>query len=490
MYDTYTLLLKGGDFLMKYALTEDGFAASPPDVITVNAATTATCLMALDKLRYITEDDKDRIIQNLFDLQIRQPKQFAFSWCVMERSSVWSTSRALQGILSTRPELITDDRVQKGIEWLTNQINRDSGFGYMKGCPSRPVYTYHTLRAFLYAYQSESIPDPQKDNLRRLAERAIDYLQKSQVEADTGTRAVAETGIWADKEGGSPCAVSTLFALSTLDEWSDPLGKELISRRMRRGVEFITVRLSIEPRSWPRFDEAVGGFSLTIYLPEVLHLLLKFLEVENKLIGGIVDYITTSYMPYEETLGWTLISGEPPIYSWTTADSIFALVSYSETLRREKILPPRRTLVTAVPKGGEMEAATLMVLTEATKFLFSQLGKGIELWRQKKGEQAKPQIIESSERHGIPIVKLDEMELTVDMELLRMRQSDIQSSLTILKRLRTELNTNRERLTDTLLDPKTEAYLRSRIPELERQIDDEGKKLEGLLEKIYGGRSG
>ena len=137
-----------------------------------------------------------------------------------------------------------------------------------------------------------------------------------------------------------------------------------------------------------------------------------------------------------------------------------------------------------------MEAATLMVLTEATKFLFSQLGKGIELWRQKKGEQAKPQIIESSERHGIPIVKLDEMELTVDMELLRMRQSDIQSSLTILKRLRTELNTNRERLTDTLLDPKTEAYLRSRIPELERQIDDEGKKLEGLLEKIYGGRSG
>lgn len=497
MYDTYTLILKGCDFLMKYALTESGFAASPPDLTTVNAATTATCLMALDKLRHSTEDEKDRIIQNLFDLQIQAPKGIAFSWCIYEGSSNWATSKTLQAILTTRPKLITDDRVQKAIAWLTDQMNPGSGFGYIKRCPSRPFYTYHALRAFLYAYQSESTPDSQKDDLRRLAEGVIDYLRESQVEADTGARAITDTGVWADKEGGPPCAVSTLFALSTLNDWGKPLGKAFISDRMRAGgIDFIKAGLSTDPETWPYFEEDVRGWRLAIYLPEVLPLLLKFLLPEDKLIVDLIDHVATSYKPYKETLGWTLRPGGA-IFSWMTANSISALVSYSERLRLEKTFPPQRipprtVINTTKPErreeGGKMETAALMVLTEATKFLFSQLGRGIELWREKKGEQAKPQTIESSERHGIPIVKLDEMELTVDVELLRINQRHIRASLHILESKNEQLAVYREQLASPLLTPETRAFLEINIPKLEREIDAEGKRLEDLLAKVYGGK--
>lgn len=131
------------------------------------------------------------------------------------------------------------------------------------------------------------------------------------------------------------------------------------------------------------------------------------------------------------------------------------------------------------------QQAALMVLTEATKFLFSELGKRLDFWKREKGEKA-PQTIKLKSDPGPPAIKLDNLEQAVNTEVLYQTRSSIETSLDILRKLTRELNSHREQLlTDTLLDPKTRAYLENRIPELEQLIDDEAKRLQGLLDKVY-----
>lgn len=132
------------------------------------------------------------------------------------------------------------------------------------------------------------------------------------------------------------------------------------------------------------------------------------------------------------------------------------------------------------------QQAALMVLTEATKFLFSELGKRLDFWRQKRGEET-PQTIEPKPDPGAPTMKLDDLEQAVNTETLYRVQGSIETSLDILKRLTKELDGHRKQLlTDTLLDPKNRAWLESRISDLEKHIDEEANRLQGLLDRVYG----
>jgi len=132
------------------------------------------------------------------------------------------------------------------------------------------------------------------------------------------------------------------------------------------------------------------------------------------------------------------------------------------------------------------QQAALMVLTEATRFLFSELGKRLDFWRQKKGEKA-PHTIEPKPDPDVPTMKFDDFEQAVNAEVLHQMRGSVETSLDILRRLTKELDGHRKQLrTDTLLDPKTRAWLENRIPELERHIDEEANRLQGFLERVYG----
>jgi CheY-like chemotaxis protein len=134
------------------------------------------------------------------------------------------------------------------------------------------------------------------------------------------------------------------------------------------------------------------------------------------------------------------------------------------------------------------QQAALTLLTEATKFLFSELGKRLDFWRQKKGETA-PQTIEPEPHAGTPTMRLDDLERAVNLEALFQARDSIVTSLDTLRRLARELDGHRRQLlTDTLVDPKTRAWLENRIPEVESLIAEEGERLQGLLGRVYGRR--
>lgn len=131
------------------------------------------------------------------------------------------------------------------------------------------------------------------------------------------------------------------------------------------------------------------------------------------------------------------------------------------------------------------QQAALMVLTEATKFLFSELGKKLDFWGQKKGEKV-PQAIEPKPGPGTPAMKLDDLEQVVNTETLYQVQGSIKTSLDILRKLTRERDGHRkELLTDTLLDPKTRAWFENKVPELEKLIEEEATRLQELLDKVY-----
>jgi hypothetical protein len=131
------------------------------------------------------------------------------------------------------------------------------------------------------------------------------------------------------------------------------------------------------------------------------------------------------------------------------------------------------------------QQTALLLLTEATRFLFSELGKRLDFWRQKKGEKT-PQTIEPVPNTDHPTIKFDGLEQTVNMNVLVRTQSQIETSMDILRKLTIELNGHRkQRLTDTLLTPKERAWLDNRIPELEQQINQEAERLQNYLDSIY-----
>jgi len=132
------------------------------------------------------------------------------------------------------------------------------------------------------------------------------------------------------------------------------------------------------------------------------------------------------------------------------------------------------------------QQAALAVLTEATKFLFSELGKRLDFWRKRKGEKT-PQTIEPKPGPGAPVMNLDDLEQAVNTEALYQMRGSIETSLDILRKLTKELDGHRKQLlTDTLLDPRTRTYLENRIPELGKYIDEEANRLQELLDRVYG----
>ncbi|MFB0536140.1 MAG: protein kinase [Anaerolineae bacterium] len=128
----------------------------------------------------------------------------------------------------------------------------------------------------------------------------------------------------------------------------------------------------------------------------------------------------------------------------------------------------------------------LAVLAQATQFLFDELGRRLDFWRKKKGEQATPESVEPVSQPDGVVVKLDDLERQVDMQRLLSKKENIETSMNVIRKEKRRVNALREQLADPLTQPITRADIEAGIKELEEEIEEESGKLEALLKEVYG----
>jgi hypothetical protein len=126
-----------------------------------------------------------------------------------------------------------------------------------------------------------------------------------------------------------------------------------------------------------------------------------------------------------------------------------------------------------------------MVLTEATRYLFAELGRRLEFWRNKKGEIA-PKKVELKPDPVAPVIKLDDLEQFINLNSLNRLSGSIENSLDMLQKLTRTLDDYRNQLdTDTMITAKERAYLKNEIPNLKKKIEKETMLLESFLAQVY-----
>jgi len=128
----------------------------------------------------------------------------------------------------------------------------------------------------------------------------------------------------------------------------------------------------------------------------------------------------------------------------------------------------------------------LTVLTQATQFLFAELGRRLDFWRKKKGEQATPESVEPVSRPDRVVVKLDDLERQVDMQQLLLKKEDIETSMRVIHEKKRQVNALRVKLASALTPPIEQANIEAGVKGLEDEIAIESNKLEALLREVYG----
>ncbi len=128
----------------------------------------------------------------------------------------------------------------------------------------------------------------------------------------------------------------------------------------------------------------------------------------------------------------------------------------------------------------------LTVLIQATQFLFDELGRRLDFWRKKKGEQTTPESVEAVSRPDGVIVKLDDLERRIDMQRFLLKKEDIETSMDIIRKEKRRVNALRKQLADPLTSPIAKADIEAGIKEHEEEIEKESSKFEALLREVYG----
>ena len=129
---------------------------------------------------------------------------------------------------------------------------------------------------------------------------------------------------------------------------------------------------------------------------------------------------------------------------------------------------------------------TLTVLAQATQFLFDELGRRLNFWLKKKGEQATPKSVEPVSRPDGVAMKLDDLERQIDVQRLLLKKGDIEASMGIIRTKKRTLNALCKQVADPLTPLITKANIEAVLPELEEEIEQESGRLEALLREGYG----
>jgi len=171
----------------------------------------------------------------------------------------------------------------------------------------------------------------------------------------------------------------------------------------------------------------------------------------------------------------------PPICILSTSWCLFAIIIVALF---GLILLLRRQLLERRIKEMEQQQLALMVLTEATKFLFDELGRRLDFWRKEKGEEATPESIEVVSQQDKAVMELDDLKCQINMQQLLLKKEHIETLMYITQQENRELNAFKRRLANTLTPDVEKARIEAALPGLEEKLDQDSNELEALLEEM------
>lgn len=120
------------------------------------------------------------------------------------------------------------------------------------------------------------------------------------------------------------------------------------------------------------------------------------------------------------------------------------------------------------------------ILLEGVKFLFGELGRRLEFWREKKEKGQSPTNIEVIQnKQGNIALKLDD----IQEEIQSIDSEGIKSLLKQLKTHKITLNTYEEELAKPNLEPRRRAEILVELPDIKDKIEEKGSILQSLIEK-------
>ena len=165
-------------------------------------STLATVLECMADIRLIPEEDLLIMQKKLLRLKdefeplditddvIKKNKEDEPAWGIDEAPSVWTTSKALSALFSTKyyPTSEEEKEIAVSVEWLAKQAYEDGGWGYQKyeeveACKSSVPMTAFAMKALGLALQEEYIQklvDVKEIKSKLVA--GLDYLKKAKSE--------------------------------------------------------------------------------------------------------------------------------------------------------------------------------------------------------------------------------------------------------------------------------------------------------------------
>jgi hypothetical protein len=326
MFTTDELVDKAANFLLKYAKAETGFYSQGIGVGRGATPTTANAILALYDAGKISKDSLDNLIEELFTFQYPPEARYAYTFCIEEISSNWSTAKAVYTILKTSPQKINQSRITLALEWLTENRNNDNGWGYRKNDPSRPYYTFFAAQALLEAWLLTVEPGL-KAKYEDVLNKICSYL----------TRCRLEDGTWTDGQGDTACPVNTLMAMATLRLLERVSGfSPESSKDWESSLTFIKENF-MNPETWKNLSWEEPGISfkrIEPFPPGKIDILLNVIDPFDELIVYLIGWIRKNVIVVDhDSIGWLPVqagAGKP--YSWSVARILLSLSSFKRSV--------------------------------------------------------------------------------------------------------------------------------------------------------------
>lgn len=242
------------------SIAEDGSVAYEVNIKgRYRTSTLATVLECMNDIRLLPEEDLGIMQRKLLSLKdvfipledaddvISKAKEDQPAWGIDEAPSVWTTSKALSALFTTkyRPESEEEEKsISESVTWLANQAYDDGGWGYQKyaeiaSCSSNVPMTALAMKALGLALKQEYVL--KRVNERQIGDKLIaglEYLKKTKKEISN------KKCVW-QYEGEDNLSV-TIWALEAWKIASDVVNKKPYYSRIYEKIKPITLKYVVE----------------------------------------------------------------------------------------------------------------------------------------------------------------------------------------------------------------------------------------------------
>jgi hypothetical protein len=324
MSNIESLVMASVRFLSVFGKSTVGYYPQLASISEASSPSTANCISALYLFpNLFSREVLNNQIEELFQMQfgVQTAPSVRYSWCTYERSSIWATSKSLITILDSNSLAINDLRVYRSISWLLDQHNQHKdgwGWGYSRGTPSRPYYTYFVLQVLKRAILSSS---QNKHLYLNGITKGISYLRSTRL----------CSGLWSNGSSVDPCPGNTLMAMAALLDIGKTLNrKEIDDSSIENGRSFL-IDSFLDPSGWENiyWTEPGLAFDIQFFPPGKIEYINLVLGKNSILIPVMLNWLINHWIPFPLKNTTRYLSGgwlwpstetnEPAPYTWTTA---------------------------------------------------------------------------------------------------------------------------------------------------------------------------